>query len=171
MNGTARLEEPIACTERERRAFARLVRQGFRGSDERLPGRIRNAKWLAFHYAVGDTLAAIAALKVPTARCRDEVFEKAEAGVSAADYQLELGWVFVLPGYRGKRVAARLCRELLARVPRSRVFATTRPSNTAMISILRALGFVRVGKPFPRRDEELLLFLRSRARSGAPPVR
>jgi hypothetical protein len=45
--------------------------------------------------------------------------------------------------------------------PQSRgVFATTRPDNAAMIGILLALGFERVGAPFshPRRGEELVLF-------------
>ena len=35
MNRTAHLKEPIACTERERREFELLVRQGFQGSEQR----------------------------------------------------------------------------------------------------------------------------------------
>jgi hypothetical protein len=60
---TVLLKEPIACTERELRALERLVRQGFNGSDSGLPGRIRAARWLAFHYAAGDSLVGIAGLK------------------------------------------------------------------------------------------------------------
>jgi hypothetical protein len=168
LTGTAHFKAPSACTEGERREFARLVRQGFRGSDEGLPGRIRDAKWLAFSYAAADTLTAVAALKVPNGQYRDDVFEKADARVSPADYGLELGWVFVVPVHRGNQTAERLCRQLLARVPTSCVFATTRPNNVSMIRILLALGFARAGKPFPRRTEELALFLRSRPTSGAP---
>jgi len=161
MNGTAYFKEPIACTEEERRGFAHLVRLGFEGSDDGLPGRIRDARWLAFYYVAGGTLAAVAALKTPNGMYREDVFNKATARVSAADYEFELGWVFVVPAHRGKRIAENLCRQLLARVPTSGVFATTRPDNVSMIRILRALDFARVGKPYPRRNEQLVLFLRS----------
>jgi ribosomal protein S18 acetylase RimI-like enzyme len=169
LNGTPQFKQPTACTEEERREFARLVRDGFEGSDEGLPGRIRDAKRLAFYYTAGDKLAAIAALKVPNNGYRDDVFRKADARVSPAKYKLELGWVFVVPDHRGNRVAESLCRMLLARVPSSYVFATTRPNNIVMIRILDALGFVRVGKSFPRRDQELVLFLRSRPKSDEQP--
>ena len=168
MNGTAHFKEPIACTEGERREFARLVRQGFDGSDEGLHGRIRDAKWLAFYCAEGDTLAAVAALKAPNKRYRNDVFKKAETRVSPAGYELELGWVFVVPVRRGNRIAESLCQLLLAREPTSCVFATTRPNNSSMIRILLALGFARAGRPYPRRNEELVLFLRSRPAFGAP---
>jgi hypothetical protein len=72
MNGIAIFKEPIACTEEERREFVRLVRLGFGGSDEGLPGRIRDARLLAFYYVAGDTLAAIAALKAPNAVYRGQ---------------------------------------------------------------------------------------------------
>jgi ribosomal protein S18 acetylase RimI-like enzyme len=159
--GIARLKEPIACTEAERREFARLVRQGFAPVTEPLDGRIRDAACLAFHYAAGDALGAVAALKAPDERYRHDLFEKADARISAADCRLELGWVFVVPAHRGNRIAERLCRLLLARVPGSSVFATTRTNNHAMIRILLALGFTRVGQPYPRRDEALALYLRS----------
>jgi RimJ/RimL family protein N-acetyltransferase len=125
-----------------------------------LDGRIRDANRLAFYYAAGDTLAAVAALKAPNERYRDDVFKKADAGISTAEYKLELGWVFVVPVHRGNRIAASLCQQLLTRVSASCVFATTRPDNISMIRILLALGFARAGKPYPRRNEELVLFLR-----------
>ena len=113
------------------------------------------------------TLAAVAALKAPKERYRDDVFKKAEARVSPADYKLELGWVFVVPAHRGNRIAENLCQLLLTRVPTSCVFATTRPDNISMIRILLALGFARAGKPYARRNEELVLFLRSWPRPTA----
>jgi len=167
-NAATYFKEPIACTEGERGEFARLVREGFEGSDEGLPGRIRAAKWLAFHYAAGGTLAAIAGLKVRDERYRDDVFEQARARVTSADYKLELGWVYVVPAHRGKRIAEGLCEQLLAREPASSVFATTRPDNASMMRILHALGFARVGQPFPQRNEELVLFLRPCRKSVMP---
>lgn len=150
--------------------FARFVRRGFDGSDAGLPDRIRGARRLAFCYLAGGTLAAVAALKSPRESYREEVFKKAAARGRASEFELELGWVFVLPAHRGNRIAESLCRRLLAGVPDSGVFATTRPDNTFMIKILRTLGFAQDGRPFPRREEELMLFLRSRLPSGAFPV-
>jgi GNAT superfamily N-acetyltransferase len=155
------LKEPSACTEGERQEFARLVRQGFATANEGLDSRLRDAKWLAFYSPPDDTLGAVAALKVPTEQYREDVFRKADARVSSADYELELGWVFVVPAHRGNRIAERLCQLLLERVPVSCVFATTRTDNISMMKILHALGFTRVGTPYPWRNEELALFLRS----------
>jgi len=163
VNGAARFKQPMACTEDERRAFADRVRQGFAGA-ESLDGRIRDAKWLAFYHAAAETLGAVAALKAPNARYRDAVFTQAEVPDSSTDYPLELGWVFVVPAHRGNRIAEGLCRQLLARVPTAGVFATTRTTNAPMIRALLALGFARAGKPYPRRNEELILFLRPRPR-------
>lgn len=159
LNSTIHFKEPIACTQRERRAFAGLVRQGFPAA-EGLDARIRAASWLAFYYAASNRLGAIAALKAPSDRYRDDVFEQADAPVSPDDYRLELGWVFVVPSHRGKGIGESLCRQLLARVPSSCVFSTTQPDNSSMIRILLTLGFARVGKPYPRRDEQLVLYLR-----------
>lgn len=163
VNDSFQLAEPAACTDRELRDFERLVREGFDGSDESLPDRIREAERLAFHYAADGALTAIAGLKAPDAWTRDDLFRRAEADVRAADYRLELGWVFVLSEHRGSRIGWRLCERLLVTVPGVGVFARTRPSNAAMIHILCTFGFERAGKPVPRpeRDEELALFLRA----------
>lgn len=166
MSAVARLEQPAACSECELHEFERLVRAGFAGSDETLPRRIRAARWLAFHHAEDDALAAIAGLKAPGGRYCDEVFVASAAAADPAGYELELGWVFVAPEHRGRGIGERLCRQLLARAPASGIFATTRPDNAPMIGILRKLGFARTGRAYPheRRDEELVLFLRPEGR-------
>ena len=161
MNGVTHVKTPNSCTKGECRNFARLVRQGFAGSDAGLADRIEKAHRLAFYYATGDSLAAVAALKTPGERYRDDVFEKAGIAVSPGDFEWELGWVYVIPTHRRKQVAEDLCRKLLACVRASCLFATTRPSNVPMIRILLSLGFERVGKPYSRRNEELIVFLRS----------
>lgn len=162
MTETAQLAPPYACSAAQLDAFEHMVREGFAGSDARLSARIRDARWLAFHRIAPATLAAIAALKVPAPEYRDDVFAKAEAGIDPHAFELELGWVFVLPEQRRQGIAAALCCALLAREPARAVFATTRPDNAAMIGILSALRFERVGKPYPhvRRGEDLSLFVR-----------
>lgn len=161
MKQTVYLKRPNACSERERRAFARLVREGFEGSDETLEQRIGAARRLAFRWAQEEAPVAISGLKAPTVAYRQSVFEKAESGVSSAGYRLELGWVYVVPHQRRYGIAADLCRRLLQSERGCRLFATTRPDNTPMIKILSALGFQRVGKPYPRRGQVYALFLRT----------
>ncbi|HSM16905.1 MAG TPA: GNAT family N-acetyltransferase [Gemmatimonadales bacterium] len=161
LNHTVQLKEPSACTEGERRAFARLVRQGFATANEAIDSRVRDAKWLGFYYAQGGRLEAVAALKAPTKQYREEVFKKADAPVNPSDYPIELGWVFVVASHRGNRVGESLCRQLVERVPACGVFATTRTDNASMMRVLGALGFTRVGSPYQWRNEELVLFLRS----------
>jgi GNAT superfamily N-acetyltransferase len=161
LSGTTHLRKPLACTDDELREFARLVHQGFEPVRENLDGRIRDAKWLGFYYEEGDGLSAVAALKAPDEQYRCDVFKKADATGSPADYKLELGWIFVVPTHRGNRIAGNLCEQLLAREPGFCVFATTRTDNTTMKRILLALGFARAGKPYQRGDGELVLFLRS----------
>lgn len=160
MNGTTCYKAPDACTDKERGAFAQLVRQGFPGA-QNLDARMRAAKRLAFYYSTGGTLGAVAAIKAPDERHRRDLFKLAAAPVDGADYQLELGWVFVAPAYRGRRIAERLCRQLLVDVPASHIFATTRVDNDRMMRILDALGFTRVGRPYPRRGSHFVLYLRS----------
>jgi ribosomal protein S18 acetylase RimI-like enzyme len=154
------LKEPVACTEGERREFARFVRRGFEGSDQSLDDRIRDAKQLAFYYVARDTLAGIAGLKAPSGKFRGDLFGRACVPISPDDYPLELGWVFVDPAHRGNKVALGLCRQLLTSVTPTGVYATTRPNNVPMIGMLRALGFERVGEPYSHRSREHVVFLR-----------
>lgn len=153
------LAAPSACGEELLRSFARLVLQGFPRARD-LDRRIAAARRLAFHHAAEGALAGVAALKTPGADRRDAIFRKAAALVEPAGYRLDLGWVFVQPAYRGQRIGTGLCRQLMASVPGAGVFATTRTDNRAMQRVLEAQGFRRAGRPYPRRDEELALYLR-----------
>lgn len=155
------LKRPADCSAEELLAFERVVRETFAGSDDGLPDRIRSARALAFRYAADGALAAIAALKEPGDDYRREVFRKAGVSADPEDFGVELGWVWVAPEHRGRRIGEHLCRRLLAQPALPRAFATTRPDNAAMIRELHALCFERHGEPYPhvRRDETLVLFL------------
>jgi len=165
-----RCRPPAGCSDEELRWFEARVREGFAGSDEGLPGRVRAAALLAFCGPAGVQPTAIAGLKAPSDAYRTAVFDQAAAG--AADFPFELGWIYVVPERRGKGTATTLCRELLARAPGEGVFATTRPDNRPMIHILVALGFAPAGHPYThvRRDELMRLFLRPSADSPARPA-
>ena len=155
----------MTCTEEECQEFARFVRWGFEGSDERLDDRIRDAKQLAFYYVARDVLAGIAGLKAPCGQFREDLFDKAYVPISPDDYPLELGWVFVDPAHRGNKVALRLCRQLLADMTSTGIYATTRTNNAPMIGILLGLGFERVGEPYSHRNRDHVVFLRPIASS------
>lgn len=160
--GESRLQTPTGCTPGELLEFERLVREAFDGSDEALPDRIARAHSLALHRSPSGEPVAIAALKKPLEDYRRVVFDRARADADPDDYELELGWVYVIAAHRGNRLGETLCRRLLENVPGSGLFATTRPDNQSMIGILRRLGFGRAGEPYPhvRRNEDLVLLLR-----------
>ena len=160
------IERPSACAAAELADFAGLVREGFRGSDDTLDDRIRRARFLAFHRADDGATAGIAGLKAPAVRHREEVFANAGVGADPAVHEMELGWVYVVPTHRGAGIGETLCRRLLARVPATSVFATTRPDNGPMIRILQRLRFARVGRPYRRRGEELAVYVREPARNA-----
>ena len=137
------------------------MRVGFDGSDAGLPDRIRRARKLAFYYVGDRTVAAIAGLKVPGSRYRAETFASAKADADPADFELELGWVFVEPAHRGARIARVLCERLVAGAPELALLATTRENNRTMRRILAGLEFEHAGRPYPRNDEQLVLYLRA----------
>lgn len=105
MQQIAEPKSPRACSREELREFERLVRDGFDGSDESLPERIRRAHRLVFHRSPEGELVAIAGLKAPTESYRVAVFDRAGAKSSPTDFELELGWVYVVPESRGRQAA------------------------------------------------------------------
>jgi hypothetical protein len=84
-------------------------------------------------------------LKNPSKDYRDGVFEKAGVPDAAKPYELELGWVFVLPEQQGKKYSLVLSAAALSQASRTPTFATTRLDNVAMQKTLEHLGFRRLG--------------------------
>ena len=158
------ISAPADCTAEQRSEFAGLVQRGFPTARD-LDRRIGEAALLALHRGPDQRVVAVAALKLPSEAYRRQLFERAATSLSSESHALELGWVLVEPELRGHKLASRLCAQLVDCVPESEVFATTRPSNVAMIATLRRLGFSRSGAPFPhpQRGEELVLFTRGPA--------
>ena len=123
--------------------------------------RIKQAHRLAFHYE-NEELAAIAALKRPSAAYWARVFRGAEAPYSPDAFTAELGWVFTRKEHRGQGITRRLLQRLLHEdTEHDRLFATTSVDNAAMRHLLATLGFAPSGVPFSGADETLLqLWLR-----------
>jgi GNAT superfamily N-acetyltransferase len=135
---------PWLCTESEIATFCHLVRQGEEVQRQGLEARIRRAKALVLLH-VDRQVVGVAALKQPAKTYRDGVFRKAGVANAAVSFDLELGWVFVLPAHRGKQYSRILSAAALSRSERKPTFATTRADNIAMQRTLEHLAFRRLG--------------------------
>lgn len=127
--------------------FAELVRAGDEVETEGLVERISRAHSLIFirneHHLVG-----VAALKHPNANYRARVFKMAQVELTAAEYPLELGWVYVPPAGRGAGLSYSLVQAAVKIASGSRIFATSRVNNHAMHKSLLAASFARKGKEY-----------------------
>lgn len=155
------LKRPSDCEGSELGRFESLVRRGFHGSDDGLQARLRRAALLAYQAGTEGEWVGIAALKRPHPAHVLEVARGTGFDLARTQGELELGWVFVIPSHRRRGVARELCTRLVDRAEGRAVFATTRSDNGAMKEILEALGFLRAGRSFSRRREELVLFVRA----------
>lgn len=154
-----RVLHPATCDAATRDGFQRLVQRGFPFARD-LERRVAEAKWIALAFAPDGTPVAVAALKRPDVTRRRAIFEQADAPLDPDEWTLDLGWVFVERPHRGRGAGRALCEALLAHEPAAPVFSTTATDNAPMTSILRTLGFVPLGRPYARRDAQLVLFVR-----------
>lgn len=99
-------------------------------------------------------------LKDPVPSYRQKVFQNAGVPELEQRYQLELGYVYVEPQYRGM-VSARLLR-LMNRSITSPIFATTRENNTTINKILEFGGYQLTGEPWSsdRGTYNILLWIK-----------
>jgi RimJ/RimL family protein N-acetyltransferase len=77
----------------------------------------------------------------------------------AASFDVELGWVYVLPEHRGKHYSEVLSAAANSQSDGAPVFATTRSDNIAMQKALERLQFRRVGDPYWSADNKRTLML------------
>jgi ribosomal protein S18 acetylase RimI-like enzyme len=161
------IRTPEHCSDAEIAAFCCFVRQGGEVEEEGLEGRVRRAKALVFLY-VGGTLVGVAALKQPSRRHRDGVFKKAAVSQCASSFALELGYVYVLPEYRGKHYSEVLSAAAKSQSDNAPIFATTRSDNERMQKTLERLEFKRIGDTYDSersdsagRTHKLLLYVKS----------
>ena len=149
--------KPGLCTEHDFALFCKLVRQGGEVASLGLEVRVKAAKALVF-LRVDNSAVGVAALKAPSATYRDGVFRNAGVPNSAAQFELELGWVFVLPEHRGRKYARVLSAAALSQAAGQPVFATTRLDNVPMQTTLEHLSLRRLGNSW-RSDKGRKPFL------------
>lgn len=125
-----------------------IVELGGEVSTEGLWARLNRAAYLCLLTIDGQPVGC-GALKVPTPNHRDEVEE--HSGYSLEACSFELGWIVVLPAYRGRKLSAVIAKALLNHAGSNGVFCTVRADNLAIQLACRALGFVEHGERWPGR--------------------
>lgn len=115
---------------------------------------------------IGKCLVAVAGLKNPEVGYRARVSRHSKIALASDDYAFELGWVFVLPRARGKKLSRLVCEPLARAAGHNGIFATSYVENDYMHHTLERLGFVRAGADWKssRSDRRLCLFTRDIAR-------
>lgn len=139
---------PGQVTDSQLRQFKRIVEVGSEVSSDGLWQRLQRAAYLCLLTVDGET-AGVGALKIPTPNHRREV--ESDTGYSLEDCSYELGWIVVLPLYRGRKLSAKIAKALLNHAGSNGVFCTVRADNLAIQLACKALGFVECGERWEGR--------------------
>lgn len=156
-----RAAEPREFTPVEIDGFVSLVLAGGEVIPHGLRARVIQAAQLAFTRENG-CVVAVAGLKKPSQNHRNEVAAGSKTQLPERDYPLELGWVFIRPSARGRKLSFPLCQVLVTAANGRGIFATSRVDNHALHSTLMKVGFSRIGAEWPSRqnDGNLALFVK-----------
>ena len=154
--------EPDAFAPEEIDDFVALVLAGGEVDPNGLKGRVMSAPQIAF-LRENDCLQGVGGLKKPSDNHRREVELGSKTTLNAESVPFELGWVFILPSARNRKLSFPLCRALVSAANGKGIFATSRSNNLGMHSTLEKLGFSRVGSEWPsqQNDGNLVLFLKN----------
>ena len=153
---------PDAFTPEEIDDFVALVLAGGEVTPNGLKSRVMNAAHIAL-LREGNCLIGVGGLKNPSDRHRREVEVGAKTNLSVGDIPFELGWVFILPSARNRKLSFPLCRALITAANGKGIFATSRSSNKGMHRTLQKLGFARLGAEWSSQENDgnLALFVKS----------
>jgi ribosomal protein S18 acetylase RimI-like enzyme len=157
---TIETSAPSACDAPVLAEFQVLVLEGGEVDPNTLPALVQRALALAFVRS-GDSLVGVGGIKRPNPSYRSKVFKCAHAKLNPADFEFELGWIYVRPSAQGNRLATRLVLELMPSLGGAAVYATSRTNNGRMHSSLIRGGFREEGTPYPskRNEPEIQLFV------------
>lgn len=141
--------------------FVAFVLTGGEVTGARLRERVMRAPCISYLRSK-DCLLGVAGLKSPEQGYRARVEKNSKTALSEAEFPYELGWVFILPSARDRKMSFPLCQPLVTAAKGAGVFATSRTTLKGMHRTLEKLGFVRVGSEWPSKENDgnLALFLR-----------
>ncbi len=141
--------------------FAAFVSAGGEVTGLGLKDRISAAACLSV-LRINGCLLGVGGLKSPERSYRKQVAKNSKTALSREEYPYELGWVFILPSARDRKLSLPLCQPLITAAKNAGVFATSRTTLKGMHRTLDKLGFVRTGSEWPSKENDgnLALFVR-----------
>ena len=148
---TTHSADPGECLPREIDDFVALVLAGGEVTPNGLRARVVQAFQVAFLRERG-CLIGVGGLKRPSIHHRAEVAAGSNVPIPETDFPFELGWVFIVPSARGRRLSVPLCESLVGAAEGRGIFSTSRQDNAGMHTTLCKLGFVRVGDEWPSQE-------------------
>ncbi len=158
------MKKPSELSEKQIAQIVALINRGGEVSDG-VQGRISRSNLIGLilfdSHPVG-----VAAIKRPLKSYKTSVFSKSISPIDSAEYQLELGWIFLKENHRQKGLMTPLLEGMLESISGSSVFATTRTSNVVMMELLKQFGFEHSGKPYAsiqHPDEKISLYLKPKS--------
>ena len=155
------LKIPKECSEVEIADYVSLVLAGGEVIARGLEDRVRRAECISF-LRFESCFVGVAGLKRPSPNHRSEVSRWSGFALPEESYPFELGWVFILPSARGKKLSLPLCAPLVETGGSHGIFATSKTDNYGMHITLQKLDFVSEGAAYksPHGDHRLQLFVR-----------
>lgn len=137
--------EPNSLTQQQQHYFQKLLKLQDQVEDPSMD-KINSCPFLCLAYD-NELPIGIGAIK----EVYKTPFDKADVSKLKNNYDLELGYLFVLDKkkYRGKGIAKLICKELLNKAGHRNIFATTEESDeNAMKWILQKFGFIKTGQTY-----------------------
>lgn len=152
-------KRPSSCSKAELGAFETLLKEGGEVPSQGLHERVLRAEWLVFALEEDGTLSGISALKKPNDSYKKKVFRKAGTELKPDDFPFEAGWLFVDPGFRGKKYSRLLLDAVIRLAASNSVYATTRENNELMRRTNRHCGLMDTGSPYTSEEGDYRLLL------------
>jgi len=152
------IKKPSECTRKEIESFIEMVRTGGQVKKPGMEWRVRRAHLLAFYYEK-NTLAGILGVKQFIKTYKKTIFRKAGVPEEAGKYNLEMGWAFTLPEYRGRGIFSSLKKKLISAVGHENLYSTTSINNLPVQKSMKKFGFVKLGKPYAGRTSGRMIYI------------
>jgi hypothetical protein len=152
---------PAEFQDKEIDDFVAFVLAGGEVTGKGLRDRVMQAPCISY-LRNKECLLGVAGLKLPAQSYRARVEKNSKTNLGANDFPYELGWVFILPSARDRKLSFPLCQPLVTAAKGAGIFATSRTTLTGMHRTLEKLGFVRTGSEWPSKENDgnLALFIK-----------
>ena len=151
---------PSEASEDELQDFYDLLLESGEVMAGGLMNRIRNAIYLIFMVdTVTDQVIGIGGIKIPLEIYKEKVFNAAGVPELMDEYDFEIGWIYIIPEYRGSGIF-KFAKEIKKLMSHRRVFITTRADNKIIVKMLERNGVQQLGEPYrsPISGKWIILF-------------